>query len=73
MRTIAFNLKQMCFDRRVTLPEVSMKTGVPYPSIWGMYKRGTIKLSFLRELESHFGDCSEYILKSDINHGKRVA
>lgn len=73
MNKISFNMNEFCISNRITLPELAEKTKHSYVGVWEMAKRGTIKLSYLRTLETHFGDCSRYIIKSEIKHGKRVA
>lgn len=64
MNMIPFNFAQFCRDKRVNLPVVANKTGVSYVGVWEMAKRESIKATFLGTLESHFGDCSKYIIKS---------
>jgi hypothetical protein len=68
-----FNLELFLHERRLSIGDLSREVSLPYKSIDIMARRGTVKPKFIRLLESHFGDCSKYIIKSDINHGKRVA
>ncbi|HEX2868764.1 MAG TPA: hypothetical protein VHO03_17115 [Ignavibacteriales bacterium] len=73
MKTIKFNLNRFCFDHRLTLPELSAKTNIPYQTVWGMMRRESVKLSFIKILESHFGDCSRYIIKGKNKNPRKVA
>lgn len=61
MNSIPFNLTEFLFDKRLTINELSVITGNTRTGIWQMSKRGTVKMSFLRKLESSFGDCSKYM------------
>ncbi len=61
MNPITFNLAKFLFDKRMTIKELATLTGMTRTAIWQMKERGTIKMSFLRKLESHFGDCSKYL------------
>lgn len=61
MNPITFNLAKFLFDKRMTIKELAILTSVTRTAIWQMKERGTIKMSFLRKLESHFGDCSKYL------------
>ena len=61
MNSIPFNLTEFLFDKRLTIKELSVITGITRTGIWQMSKRGTVKMSFLRKLESFFGDCSKYM------------
>ena len=56
-----FNFKQFLLDQRLTTKELAQKMGELYVTISVMVKRGTIKLSFLRELEKRFGNLQKYI------------
>ncbi|MAT59873.1 MAG: hypothetical protein CMF23_18005 [Ignavibacteriae bacterium] len=64
---VNFNFTNFLFDKRISAPELAKKLKVSYVGVWEMQKRGTIKLSFLRQLESIFGDCSDYIIKEEEN------
>lgn len=61
MNPITFNLAKFLFDKRMTIKELATLTGMTRTAIWQMKERGTIKMNFLRKLESHFGDCSKYL------------
>lgn len=56
-----FNFKQFLLDQRITTKELAQKMGELYVTVSVMVKRGTIKLSFLRELEKRFGNLQKYI------------
>lgn len=61
MNKLEFRLKDFLKDKRVTTGELATILGVSRPGIEKMVYRGSIKLSFLRKLESSFGDCSKYL------------
>jgi len=65
MNAIKFNLEQLLLEKRKTAVELSRLTKKNYSSIWFMVKNKKIQMPFFRQLESHFGDCSKYIIKSD--------
>lgn len=62
MNTIKFNLSKLLLDKRISVAELSSMVNVPYPSVWAMYKRSTIRVQFLRAIEAKLGDCSGYII-----------
>lgn len=70
---IQFDLDRFLKDHHYGVSELVPLVGMTYMAIVKIKKRGTVKPKFIRHLESHFGDCSKYIIKSEINHGKRVA
>lgn len=61
MNKLEFRLKDFLRDKRVTTAELAKLLGVSGPGVVKMVYRGSIKLSVLRKLESHFGDCSKYL------------
>lgn len=61
MNTININLSQLFFDKRISLPEVSKKTKIPYQTLWSSFRASKITIGNLRKLEEHFGDCTNYI------------
>lgn len=65
MNPITFNLAKFLFDKRMTIKELAILTGMTRTAVWQMKERGTIKMSFLRKLESNFGDCSNYLKHED--------
>lgn len=58
---IQFNFTQFQTDQRITTKELAKKMGQLYVTISIMVRRGTVKLSFLRELEKRFGNLQKYI------------
>jgi len=60
-----FDLTRFLFEKRYSEADLARMVKQPINSIKIMCERGTIKFSFLRKLESIFGDCSEYIVKEE--------
>lgn len=63
MNTFNFNFDSFFIDNRISASELSEKMDINYSSVWAMVKRKSIKMAFLRQLESLFGDCSKYIIQ----------
>jgi hypothetical protein len=75
MSSTTFNMCEFLFDKRMLTHDLANITDKTNAAIWYMRKRGTIKVSYLRTLESHFGDCSKYINKNTVpvNHAQLQA
>jgi predicted transcriptional regulator len=56
-----FDLQAFLLEKRLTPIEVATKLEVHIDTIYKIQKRGTVKMSFLKLLETHFGDCSQFI------------
>ncbi len=61
MNKLEFRLKDFLKDRRLSTLELANLLGVTRFGVEKMALRGSIKVSILRKLESHFGDCSKYM------------
>ena len=61
MNKIKFRLRDFLKDKRVTTGELAKILKVSQVGISKMAMRGSLKVSTLRALESHFGDCSKYL------------
>lgn len=63
MRMIGFRISDFLFDKRISQTELAKIMKQPTRSIGFMIVRGTVKPSFIKKLESKYGDLSEYIIK----------
>jgi len=58
---ITFNFDQFLLDNRLGIYELADKSSIPVQTLYAIKNRGTVKIKFIRELERHFGDLSNYI------------
>ncbi len=63
---IQFNLRNLLTDKRIEVDEIAFILSCHPDTIYKIIKRKTVKPSFLRLLEKHFGDCSQYIIKESV-------
>lgn len=56
-----FDLHSFLIDNRLTANELALKMNVHIDTIYKIQRRRTVKVSFLKSLESLFGDCNKYI------------
>jgi len=61
---ISFDFNQLLLEQRKSPSDMAKLLRMPLRSITFMIDRGTVKPSFISILETHFGDCSKYIIKS---------
>jgi len=61
---ISFDFNGLLLEQRKSISNMAKLLRMPVRSISIMIERGTIKPSFLAILETHFGDCSKYMIKS---------
>jgi predicted transcriptional regulator len=52
----------MLIEKRLTLPELSQRTGIPYPTVLRLSKKEDIKISSIRKMEEDLGDLSSFII-----------
>lgn len=61
MNTVNFDLKALLLRKRITITEMAKALNVPYITIHTIAKRGRMRLSTLRSIEAHYGDCTDFI------------
>lgn len=64
---IQFNLASFRIDKRLSISDLAKKIKKPVRSISIMENRGSIKPSFLKQIEKCFGNCEQYIIKEKFN------
>jgi hypothetical protein len=64
---IKFDLSRFLLEKRFSHSDLGKILKHPQRSISYMVERQTVKPSFLKKLESLFGDLSEYIIDEKIN------
>jgi hypothetical protein len=65
MSKVKFDFDSFFLSTKVSIPELGEKLRMEYRTLYPMIKRGTVKLSFLKNLESIFGDCTEFIINEN--------
>lgn len=65
MSKVKFDFDSFFLKNKLSVPELGDKLSIEYRTLYPMIKRGSVKYSFLRQLESIFGDCSDYIVKEE--------
>jgi hypothetical protein len=59
-KLVNFDFDAFLDDNNLTITALADKINYKYPSVLAMAKRGTVKRTFIGDLEKVFGDCSKY-------------